>query len=105
MYGAIYGMNYVLPFLCSQSLHGHHHLFEPALIKRAFNGAHRRGPAVDKETAAATESLLTALEQDEDLGGHKARIADAPDAVQNVMVHLYFDFIYKYMAQRKSTVH
>ncbi len=95
-------MKRTLRFVCDQSLHGHHYLFDATVIRSAFDQPLRRlGPA----SVAAAERLLDELEDEDDLQTQRDCIARASREVQETLVHLYFDFLYRYLARRSATLH
>lgn len=100
-----------LPYVLDQGLRGHHHLFDLALLRDALS----RAPAapdgswleggIDPNVARDASALLDDLEDDEDLGSQRARIARAPREVQELLVLLYFRYLYGYLESRSPHLH
>lgn len=94
-----------LQHVLDQSLKGHHHLFSPGVVRFALAHGLEDGAWEDPGTARATECLLDDLESERDVWQQRDRIASAPLPVQEVLVHLYFDVLYRYMERRDPTLH
>jgi hypothetical protein len=97
-----------LPFVLDQGLRGHHHLFDGALLRDVLGRVPLDGDLeawVEPRVALAATELLDALETDEDLEVQRERIARAPRRVQEVLVHLYFRFLYRYLEGRSPVLH
>ena len=98
-------MQRTLPYILEQASRGHHALLDRALIHRAFT-ASRRGPGVlDTGTAERASALIDELGRAGDLEGQRAVIAGAPTVVQEVFVHLYFDYLDRYMHRQGVVYH
>ena len=97
-------MERTLAFVLDQSASGHHHLFEAALIRRAFlerTVAEWRDP----EVLHGADRLLTELQQASDLPGKRAVVEASSDAVRRLFVRLYFDYLDGFMQRRGISYH
>ena len=97
-------MQRTLEFVLGQSASGHHHLFEAALIRRAFlerSVSEWRDP----EVLGGADRLLTELQRAGDLPGQQAVVAGASDAVRRLFVRLYFDYLDGFMQRRGVSYH
>ncbi|MGM0574901.1 MAG: hypothetical protein ACQEXJ_04100 [Myxococcota bacterium] len=92
-------------YICEQGMNGHHHLFDRGVLRAAIRKRRPDGPWVDREVADETHSLIDALESSRDVRSQRARIREAPVPVQEVLVHLYFDYLYRYMERRQPILH
>ncbi len=98
-------MHQLSRYVLDQSMNGHHHLFEPGMVRFALARPLAEDPLVDAAVARETEVLIDELETEEDVWLQRDRIARAPLPVQEVLVHLYFDVLYRYMERRGTCLH
>ncbi|MCB9727787.1 MAG: hypothetical protein H6744_18385 [Deltaproteobacteria bacterium] len=94
-----------LQFVFDRALDGYHHLFDEARLREALSLGPPSRAWVDAGTAREAESLIESLRGLPGIEAQRARIAQASPAVQRVMIHLYFDFLYRYLERRRPTFH
>ncbi|MFO0749558.1 MAG: hypothetical protein U1F43_28390 [Myxococcota bacterium] len=94
-------MRQTLEFVLQQSSGGHHHLFDPALVRSSFAAAGR----VDRATVDGACALLDGLRETEDLEAQRRFIGSSPEPVQRLFVRLYFDYLSGFMARRGVVYH
>ena len=101
-YGAIYGMSTVTQVISHAAI-GHHSLFEPGLLRFAMS----RAP--DKIVSARLKSqateLVSALSAMSNMAARRDRIAAAPLEVQELLVRLYFETLYRHLESGRPTIH
>ncbi|MEZ4267900.1 MAG: hypothetical protein R3F39_16115 [Myxococcota bacterium] len=94
-----------LQFVFDRALDGYHHLFEEAVLREALLNGAPSVSRVDAQTARDAEALIEGLRTLPKIDAQRERIAKAPPDVQRVMIHLYFDFLYRYLERRRPTFH
>jgi hypothetical protein len=94
-----------LQFVFDRALDGYHHLFDESVLREALSAGRPSGAWVNPETAREAEKLIEGLRTLPKIDAQRARIAQAPHDVQRVMIHLYFDFLYRYLERRRPTFH
>lgn len=98
-------MERTIGFVLEQGLRGHHHLFEPELVRFTLRNPLEADRGVEPETAARARALLDELRDEEGLDRQRDRIAAAPLPVQEVLVHLYFDYLQRMLDRAPVQVH
>ncbi len=98
-------MRQTLQYVLEQSSLGHHHLFEAELIRTAFVEEPGVQSGLDERTAEHASTLIDDLRTKQRLSAQRACIADAPPRVQQVMVHLYFHYLDRFMHRQGVVYH
>ncbi len=91
--------------MLEQGAQGYHHLFDDALIREAFLHGEAVQSGLDEGTAARASSLIDALREAAQIDAQRAVIASAPPRVQQVMVHLYFHYLERFMHRAGVVYH
>jgi len=94
-------MHTTLEFVLESSSSGHHHLFEPELVRRSFRDQARVDPGVVDGACALLDGLRDALS----LAEQRACIEGQPEEVKRLFVRLYFDYLTGFMTQRGVVYH
>ena len=102
MYVAIYGMSTTETFVLSQGLQGHHHLFEPCIVRMAMTQPVPDESWHDPDAVRTAMELLERLAGEDSLHIQRSLIAEEPLGVQEVLVHLYFHHLFQVMEARET---
>lgn len=92
-------------FVVRQGLQGCHPLFEPYVLRSAMGEGHPDRENVSRHVMAQAAQLLGAMTGAEDMDVQRSRISQAPWAVQEALVRLYFDALYQVIERQRGPMH
>jgi len=87
-------------FVLTQGLMGHHHLFEPCIVRMAMTQPVLDESWQDPSAVRAAMGILEQLAEEDSLEQQQALIAGETLGVQEVLVHLYFHHLFTVLEER-----
>ena len=82
---------------------GHHSLFEPGLLRFAMSRA--PDESVSPKVKAQAAELVDVIGSMSNMAARRDRIAAAPLEVQELLVRLYFETLYRHLESGRPTIH